>query len=103
MQLASSKDDNDFNVQVKYIILGQKTTAAVWVHATNIVRLTYDNSGSYYLYTLWSGDQLRFRLERNICVCAVLKDQNCATITFKLFIILPIPKIIHIKIRRIVV
>ena len=24
MQLASSKDDNDFNVQVKYIILGQK-------------------------------------------------------------------------------
>jgi hypothetical protein len=46
MQLASSKDDNDFNVQVKYIILGQKTTAAVWVQATNIVTLTYDN-GSY--------------------------------------------------------
>ena len=45
MQLASSKDDNDFNVQVKYIILGQKTTAAVWVHATNIVmRLTYVSS-----------------------------------------------------------
>ena len=74
MQLASSKDDNDFNVQVKYIILGQKTTAAVWVHATNIVRLTYVSS-SYmpYLYILWSSDQLQFRLERYICVCEVWK------------------------------